>query len=157
MEFKNNYFYELPIDLQDYILKKKDEVDADDKLKENFKRCIKGNKKLYNYISNKTFGKNFVNELLNRYRANIYDADCELVNEIKRIFIIKYVNRFINKCISNEDYEYLVGLMKYKFERQVESFKNNEYFFFSKRSLRRDFNMILKYLDSYYYCHMYSK
>ena len=33
MEFKNNFFYELPIEIQEYIFKKKDEDDADDKLK----------------------------------------------------------------------------------------------------------------------------
>ena len=152
MEFKNNYFYELPIELQDYIFKKKDEVDADDKLKDDFKRCIKGNKKLFNFISNKTFGKIFINELINRYKANIYDADGMLFNEISRIVIINYVNRFINKCISSEDYQYLIGLIKFKFERQVKSFNSNEYTIFSKRSLKRDLNMIIKYLDSEYYC-----
>jgi len=152
MNFKNNFFYELPIELQDYIFKKKDEVDADDKLKDNFKRCIKGNKKLFNFISNKTFGKIFINELINRYKANIYDADGMLFNEISRIVVINYVNRFINKCISSEDYQYLIGLIKFKFERQVKSFNSNEYTIFSKRGLKRDLNMIIKYLDSEYYC-----
>jgi len=152
MDFEKNYFYEIPVDLQHYILKLKADAIADDKLKENFKKCIKGNKKFYKYISDKNFGKIFVNGLINRYRANIYDAEGELVNEISRILIIKYVNRFINRCISNEEYEYLVRLMKFKFERQVESFINKEYYLrFTKRSLKRDFDMIRKYLDSEYY------
>lgn len=152
MEFKSNYFYELPIDLQDYIFLIKDGLDADDKLKDDFKRCIKGNKKFYNYISNKTFGKIFINELINRYKANIYDADGELFNEISRIVVINYVNRFINNCISSEDYKYLIRLMKFKFERQVKSFRYNKYSIHSKTSLKRDLNMIKKYLDSKYYC-----
>ena len=152
MEFKNNFFYELPIEIQDYIFKMKDEEDADDKLKYNFKKCIKGNKKFFNFISNKTFGKIFIDELIKRYRANIYDADGELLNEISRIVVINYVNRFINNCISSEDYQYIIGLIKFKFERQVNSFNSNEYSTFSKRGLKKDLNMIIKYIDSKYYC-----
>ena len=144
--FKQNFLYDLPDELQSYIYDIKLSLDYREQLDNNFKRCIWGNGKFYNYICNEKFGYLFIDKVLSRVTFNFDTTDM-----IKKTFLIKYVNETRYNLINNENLQYLIDDVKRQFEYNVKVYHfDKENSSFTYKQLTTQYKLIRTLFDDKY-------
>jgi len=150
--FINNYFYELPDDIQSYIYDIKNKLEYENEMKDKLKICIRGNTKFYNDISNKLF-----NLLISIYLENLINAPIQsytcynTIEVIKITFIIKYTNEMVHNIITQKNMNKLIDKVKLSFENNVKDYhcdKDNSKYSYTQ--LKKQFGLIRLLFDDTY-------
>jgi len=143
--FINNYFYELPEDIQSYIYDIKNKLEYENEMKYKLKICIRGNTKFYNDISNKYSYFIFVEKFIQSY--NSYNT----IDMIKKTFIIKYINELVRNIITQKKMNKLIDKVKLSFENNVKDYhydKDNSKYSYTQ--LKKQFDLIRRLFDDTY-------
>ena len=143
--FINNYFYELPEDIQSYIYDIKNKLEYENEMKDKLKICIRGNTKFYNDISNKYSYFIFVEKFIQSY--NSYNT----IDMIKKTFIIKYINELVRNIITQKKMNKLIDKVKLSFENNVKDYhydKDNSKYSYTQ--LKKQFGLIRRLFDDTY-------
>lgn len=149
--FINNYFYELPEDIQSYIYDIKNKLEYENEMKKKLKFCKYGNAKFYKSINNKyTYCISIFLEDFIKLPIQIYNH-INTIDMIKKTFIIKYTNEMVRNIITQKKMNKLIDKVKLSFENNVKDYhydKDNSKY--SHSQLKRQFDLIKRLFDDKY-------